>query len=144
VIRPVDGSESILAVDAAGRLTLTDGPTDSGLFVLTPSGDRHLIKRARVGTGGEPSCLGLKTNGSDPLTVEATPCDAGRSGQLFSVQRQNGSDAGGRPVYSLNSGGAYLRISTEGGLIAEELGDSTATGFSFVDNGAATVPTLGD
>ncbi|MEU8241111.1 hypothetical protein AB0C07_22950 [Actinoplanes missouriensis] len=144
VIRPIGTSESVVVVDSAGRLTLTDGPSDSALFVLTPSGNRYQIKTAKAGAGGEPSCMGLKTNGTDSLTVEAAPCDASRSGQLFTIQRQSGKDAAGRPVYSLSSGGAYLRVSNRGGLIAEEAGDAATSGFSFIDNGPSTLPKIGD
>ncbi len=142
VIRPVPSSESIEAIDDRGRLDLTDGEAPHSLFVLTPSGDKFLIKTAAAGAGGEPSCLGVKNNGSDPLTVEAAACDAGRAGQLFTITRQK-SDSQDRPTYAISNQGAFLQVSTRNGLIAEELGDSPLrTTFAFVDNGPQTLPAL--
>ncbi|MCW2144081.1 hypothetical protein BXY51_008686 [Actinoplanes cyaneus] len=144
VIRPLPSSGSVVAVDGNGRLTTTDG--DGGaLFVLTPTGGQHLIRTATARAGGEASCMKLTPNGSNPLTIRAAACDAGDSGQLFSIRKQRAKDAAGRSTYTISSGGAYLQVSAQNGLIAEELGDgSTRTTFSFVDNGKATLPQLGD
>jgi hypothetical protein len=142
VIKPIPSFESIVVVDDKGRLSLTDGEAEHGLFVLTPSGDQHLIKTAKVGAGGEPSCLGVKNNGSASLTVEAAPCDAGRAGQLFTITRQKGKDSNGDPTYAISNRSAYLQVFPSG-LIAEELGDAPLkTTFAFVDNGPSTLPSL--
>ena len=145
VIKPVQSSESVLALADDNRLTTTDGAAGRSLFVLTPNGRSYLIKTATAGRGGEPSCLGVRSNGSDPLTVEAAACDAGRAEQLFTIRAQGRRDAAGRPVYSISNRGAFLRLAGRSGLIAEELGDSPlTTTFTFVDNGPATLPQLGD
>ncbi len=144
VIRPLPSSGSVVAVDGDGRLITTDGD-GSALFVLTPTGGQHLIRTATAGAGGEASCMKLTANGSNPLTVRAAACDAGDSGQLFSIRKQGAKDAAGRSTYTISSGGAYLQVSAQNGLIAEELGDGPVrTTFSFVDNGKATLPQLGD
>ncbi|WP_433064777.1 hypothetical protein [Dactylosporangium sp. CS-033363] len=129
VIRPAEAGESILAVDDTGRLNLTDGPTDKGLFVLVPQGARHQIRTAT----GDQACLGLKNNGSRPLTIAATQCDPARDGQLFTIQ----PPASGDPAtYTISVSGAYLLVSRTNGVIAEEPGDATAlTAFVLVDNG---------
>jgi hypothetical protein len=135
VIKPIPSFESIVVVDDRGRLSLTDGEAEHSLFVLTPSGDQHLIKTAKAGTGGERSCLGVKAGGT-ALTVEAAACDAGRAGQLFTITRQKNDD--GDPTYAISNRGAFLQVSADSGLIAEELGDSPLkTTFAFVDNGPA-------
>ena len=145
VIRPLPNSGAIVALTGEGRLTTTDGDAATTLFVLTPTGGRHLIRTATAGAGGEASCLAITTDGSNPLTIRATACDAGDSRQLFSIQRQPKKDTAGRSTYTINSGGAYLQVSADNGLIAEELGDgSVRTTFSFVDNGKATLPKIGD
>jgi hypothetical protein len=136
VIKPAGQSEGILAVNDKGRLVVTDGPGTHTLFVLVPVRDGlHQIRTAKAGNGGEPSCMGVKNNGSNPLTVAAAACDAGRAGQLFRVRTaQEASDDG----YGISNQGAYLQISRTHGLIAEELSDAPLrTVYTFVDNGAA-------
>lgn len=81
VIKPVGPGEEILAVNDKGRLVDTDGPGTHTLFVLVPVRDGlHQIRIAKAGAGGEPSCLGVKNNGSSPLTVVAAACDTSRAG----------------------------------------------------------------
>ena len=138
VIRPIPSTESIVVVDGRGRLSLTDGEAEHGMFVLTPVGDKYLIKTAKAGTGGEPSCLGVKNNGSASLTVEAAACDTRRAGQLFTITRQ-GKDKDGDPTYAISNRSAFLQVFPSG-LIAEELGDAPLkTTYAFVDNGPATL-----
>ncbi|MFI5908177.1 hypothetical protein [Dactylosporangium sp. NPDC051541] len=132
VIRPAEAGESILAVDDGGRLNVTDGPTAKSLFVLVPSGARHQIRTATA----DRSCLGLKNNGSAPLTIVATACDASRDGQLFTIRPPSGGDPA---TYVISVSDAYLQSSKTNGLIAEEPGDAGAiTAFVLVDNGPAT------
>lgn len=135
VIKPAQEPEGILAVQK-GRLTVTDGPAEYTLFVLEPARDGlHQIRTAKAGTGGEPSCMGVQKNGSKPLTVVAAACDSSRAGQLFRIRKAQESSKEG---YGISNQGAYLQISSENGLIAEELGDSPLrTVYTFVDNGAA-------
>nr|WP_221379894.1 hypothetical protein [Actinoplanes polyasparticus] len=136
VIRPAGGPEGVLAVDGRGRLNLTDGPSEFTLFVFVPVRDGlHQIRTARAGAGGEPSCMGVKSNGPSPLTVVAAACDTRRAGQLFRVRKAPEAQADG---YGISNQSAYLQISPERGLIAEELGDAPLrTVYTFVDNGAA-------
>lgn len=136
VIKPVGQSESILAVDDKGQLVVTDGPGTHTLFVLVPVRDGlHQIRTAKADTGGEPSCMGVKNNGSNPLTVAAAACNTGRAGQLFRIRTtQEASEDG----YGISNQSAYLQISRTEGLIAEELGDAPLrTVYTFVDNGVA-------
>jgi hypothetical protein len=136
VIKPVPAAESILAVTGQGRLNATDGGSEFTLFVLSPAADgKHLIKTAETNASGEPSCMGVKSNGRNPLTVAAAACDAGRAGQLFTIAKAEKTD-NGRPTYAISNQGAFLQLSAKYGLIAEELGDSPLpTTFAFVDNG---------
>lgn len=54
-IVPVPSFESVLALDAKGRLGLTDGESDRSLFVFTPNGKRFQIKTAKADSdSGEP------------------------------------------------------------------------------------------
>jgi hypothetical protein len=143
VIAPIPGGESILAVDDKGRLGPADGDVDKGLFVLTPANGKHQIRTAAPDPGGEASCLGVKQNGSDPLTVVATACDTSRAGQLFTIKPEKKKDSKGRPTYAISNQGAFLQVADGYGLIAEELGDSPLrTTYSLVDNGPATLPSL--
>lgn len=142
VIRPARSTESIVVLDDRGRLGLTDGEAEHGMFVLTRVGDRYLIKTAKPGAGGEPSCLGVRNNGRGPLTVEAAACDTGRAGQLFTITRQPAGGRGGDPTYAISNRDAYLQVSGSG-LIAEELGDAPLrTTYAFVDNGPAVLSSL--
>ncbi|WP_433385550.1 hypothetical protein [Micromonospora sp. KLBMP9576] len=141
VLRPIASFESILAVDAKGRLNLTDGGSDTSLFVLVPAaGDRHQIRTAKAQQDGEPDCLGLRDNGSAPTTVVATACDAGRAGQLFAIAQTKKRDEG-RPTYTIEGeGGLFLRATDRQGLTAQRVGGSdtgAALTFDFVDNGVA-------
>jgi hypothetical protein len=130
VIKPIPSFEEIVAVDAKGRLGLTDGEAEHGLFVLIPVGDKYQIKTAKP----EPSCLGIKKNGSKALTVVAAACDPDRAGQLFTISRQQDKD--GDPTYAISSQNAFLQVFARSGLIAEELGDAPLkTTFALVDNG---------
>ncbi|MFI5933914.1 hypothetical protein [Actinoplanes sp. NPDC051494] len=141
VIKPIPGFESIVAVDDKGRLGLTDGEAEHGLFVLTPHNGKYLIKTAKADSSGEPSCMGIKNNGSSSLTVVATACDAGRAGQLFTITEQDAKEQGD-PTYSISAQGAFLQVFPDG-LIAEELGDAPLeTTYAFVDNGPSTLPAL--
>ena len=143
VIAPIPGGESILAVDDKGRLGPADGDVDKGLFVLTPANGKYQIKTAKPDPGGEAACLGVKQNGSDPLTVVAAPCDTSRAGQLFTIKPEKNKDSKGRPTYAISNQGAFLQVADGYGLIAEELGDSPLrTTYSLVDNGPATLPSL--
>ena len=136
VIKPVGSPESIVAVDDKGRLSSTDGEAPKGLFLLVPTEDAYMIKTAEVESTGNPSCMGVRNNGSDPLTVVASTCDAARDGQLFEIEEEEGGS--GERTYSIRNGDAFLQITREFGLIAQELGDSPLeTTFSFVDNGQA-------
>ncbi|MFI5494547.1 hypothetical protein [Actinoplanes sp. NPDC051859] len=132
VIAPVGSFESVLAVDDKGRLNTTDGDSEFSLFVLVPAtSGTHQIQTAKPSTDGQPACMGIKENGTQPLTVVAAPCDAERDGQLFTIGVAD-------EAYTINSAGAYLRVSPELGLIAEEIGDGpAATTFTLVDNGPA-------
>jgi hypothetical protein len=138
VLRPIGSFESILAVDAKGRLNLTDGDTESSLFVLLPAaGNRYQIRTAKVRGHGEPDCMGLRDNGAAPTTVVAAPCDAARPGQMFTVERTRATDEG-RPTYTIGGqGGVHLRVRDEEGLVAQRVDAGAATTFDLVDNGAA-------
>lgn len=143
VIKPNPSYESIVVVDAKGRLSTTDGEAEHGLFVLTPVGGKFQIKTAKADAGGELSCMGVKSNGSSPLTVVAAACDASRGGQLFTITEQKKKDSEGRPTYAIANDDAFLQIFSKYGLIAQELGDSPLeTTYSFVDNGPAKLPAL--
>ncbi|MGC4763172.1 hypothetical protein ACLQ20_09995 [Micromonospora sp. DT46] len=141
VLRPVGSFESILAVDAKGRLNLTDGDTDKSLFVLLPASDnRYQIRTAKAHSGGEPDCMGLRDNGSAPATVVAAACDAGRAGQLFTIEKTR-EKSQGRPTYTISGEGEVrLRATDRQGLVAQRVGEGAAgegLSFDFVDNGAA-------
>lgn len=141
VIKPIPSFESIVAIDSKGRLNLTDGEAKFGLFVLSPVGDKFQIKTAKAGDGKKAACIGIKNNGSNPLTAVAATCDPKRAGQLFTVTKQKAKD-NGRPTYAISNAGAFLQYFPRTGLIAEELGDAPlTTTYSFVDNGPA--PKLG-
>ena len=132
VIKPVGSAGTILAVDGRGRLNPTDGKTSQGLFVLTPVGDKFLIRADKT------SCLGVRTNGSRPRTVEAAPCDTSSPGQLFTITRRPDT-----PAYAISNRDAHLHISPRNGLIAEQPGDAPPhTTYTFVDSGPATFPAL--
>ncbi|GAA0450462.1 hypothetical protein [Actinoplanes campanulatus] len=142
VIKPIETTESIVVLEK-GKLTTTDGEAEHSLFVFTPHNGKFLIKTAKAGAGGEPSCLGIKTNGSNPLTVVAAACDTSRAGQLFTVAPVGKKDGSGRPIYSISNGDAFLQLSDRYGVIAEELGDAPlATTYALVDNGPSTLPAL--
>ncbi|NBE80136.1 hypothetical protein [Micromonospora rubida] len=141
VLRPVGSFESILAVDAKGRLNLTDGETDKSLFVLLPAGEnRYQIRTAKAHDGGEPDCMGLRDNGSAPATIVAAACDSRRAGQLFTIEKTQKRDQG-RPTYTIGGEGkVYLRAVDGQGLTAQRVGEGDAgegLTFDFVDNGVA-------
>jgi hypothetical protein len=136
VIAPVPSFESVLALDSRGRLNLTDGEGSRSLFVFVPAGKSYLIKTAKADAGsGEPLCLSIKVNGSNPLTVVATACDAGAAAQRFEVTARG-------KTYAISNRSAFLQV-VKGELIAEELGDAPlGTTYKLVDNGKASLPAL--
>ena len=137
VIKPLPTFESIVAIDGKGRLNLTDGEAKFGLFVLTPVGKKWQIKTAKPGDGKKAACIGIKNNGSKPLTAVAATCDTERAGQLFDITKLKAKD-NGRPTYAISNRGAFLQYFPRTGLIAEKLGDADLeTTYSFVDNGPA-------
>ena len=141
VIKPIPTFESIVAIDGKGRLDLTDGEAKFGLFVLSPVGKKWQIKTAKPGDGKKAACIGIRNNGSNPLTAVAATCDPERAGQLFDITKLKAKD-NGRPTYAISNRGAFLQYFPRTGLIAEELGDADLeTTYSFVDNGPA--PKLG-
>lgn len=131
-------NEGTLAVSRAGRIELSDHFDDSALFVLTPTAGKHQIRTGKIRGGGEALCLSVRRNGTSPLTLATTGCDAGASSQLFTVT------AAGSDTYSIAAaGGAYVRVSNQSGVIVEEVGDGPApTAFHLVDQGKATLPAL--
>jgi hypothetical protein len=141
VIKPIPSFESIVAIDGKGRLGLTDGEAEFGLFVLSPVGEKYQIKTAKAGDGKKAACIGVKNNGSNPLTAVAATCDSKRAGQLFDITKLAAKD-NGRPTYAISNAGAFLQYFPRTGLILQELGDAgLETSYSFVDNGPA--PKLG-
>jgi hypothetical protein len=141
VIKPIPSFESIVAIDGKGRLNLTDGEAYYGLFVLSPVGKKFQIKTAKPGDGKKAACIGVKNNGSNPLTAVAATCDSKRAGQLFTITKLKAKD-NGRSTYAISNAGAFLQYFPRTGLILEELGDAElTTSYSFVDNGPA--PKLG-
>jgi hypothetical protein len=133
---------SVLAVTQSGRVQVTPGRGDSALFVPVRTGDGYLIKVGTPRRGGEASCLKVRSNGENPLTVVASACDAGDDTQLFTFD-DNGKDGQGRAAYGIRNRDAFLQWRRTGGhgLIVEELGDSPLeTTFVLVDRGPSTVP----
>lgn len=134
VIVPVPSFESVLHVNDAGRLSLTDGGSDTTLFAVAPAGDKFQIKLVTAGKATD-SCLRVRTNGSQSLTVVKATCDAAADDQLFEVDLLDRDDAG-RGRYAISNLSAYLQVTQRGDLIAEELGDAElTTTFRLVDNG---------
>ena len=129
--------EGALAVSRAGRIELSDHFGDPALFVLTPTAGKHQIRTGTIRRGGEALCVSVRQNGTNPLTLTTTACDAGASSQLFTVTAAHGT-------YSIAAaGGAYVRLSSRSGVIVEETGDGPApTAFRLVDQGQATLPAL--
>ena len=117
VIKPVGGGGSTLALDAQGRLNLTDGETGREVFVLVPTGDKYLVK------ADETSCLGVR----ESHTVAAAPCDASLPGQLFTITQRPD-----QPAYAISNQGAYLQVSARNGVVVAQRGDAS---YTFVDKG---------
>ncbi|RZU49784.1 hypothetical protein EV385_1538 [Krasilnikovia cinnamomea] len=137
--------ESVVAVTSSGRVGVTADYGDRALFVpvpTAPSSSEHLIKTGKLTAGGEPYCLRVRGNGSDPLTVVTAACDTRDPAQRFTFA-EHGRDNQGRMTYAIRNGDAYLQWNPTGtsGLIAEELGDGNLdTTFVLIDRGAATLP----
>lgn len=135
--------ESGLSMSDDGKLVEADDDSGRQLFVPTPLGEgRYLVKaytRANDHPAAdEPSCWQVHNpQTSEPLTVEAAPCDADNPDQWFTITRS------GKRTYAISNASAYLQHSPSRGLILEELGDAPLRStFRFVDNGPA--PTVGD
>jgi hypothetical protein len=118
---------------------VTNRDGDTALFVpveTRPGSDRYLLKTGKLVEGGEPYCLQVKANGSNPLTVVTQDCDAGKINQQFRFQRLKGA-------YLISSDGVYLtwRPKAKFGLIAEEPGEGDdLTSWRLRDRGAAGIP----
>jgi len=141
---PVVGKEQtgggrVMTVTSAGRADVAGGGGDRALFVpVKTRGDRYLIKTGKLVKGGEPYCLEIKSNGSNPLTVVTAACDASETNQRFRFQKQ----ADG---YLVSSDGVYLYWRPNGryGLIAQESGEGDdLTSWRLRDKGEAGIPDL--
>jgi hypothetical protein len=140
--------ESLLNVLPGGRVGIGADFGDAGLFVPRPvasGGNLYQILTAKLRTGGQPSCLAVRADGSKPLTVVTAACDAADQAQLF-VWHNEGRDNQGRTMYGIENQSAYLQWNPQGnsGLIAEELGDASLdTTFVVIDHGKADLPQPG-
>jgi hypothetical protein len=130
---------SVMSVTPAGRADVTNRDGDSALFVpveTRPGSHRYLLKTGKLVKGGQPYCLQVKANGSNPLTVVTRTCQAGETTQQFRFQKQGGA-------YLVSSDGVYLtwRPKAKFGLIAEEPGEGDdLTSWKLRDRGAASLP----
>jgi hypothetical protein len=133
----VQAFESGVTLADDGRVTEADDDSGRQLFVLTPLGSgSYLIRTAKPGSDGKPSCWQEKANGSNSLTVVGAACSASDPAQKFTISPRGQSN--GLPAYSIANRDAYLQYSGRSGLILEELGDAPlTTTFRLVDNGAA-------
>jgi len=137
--------DSVLAVTAAGRIQVTDDYADRALFVPVPKArgaKERLIKTGTLRAGGEPFCLQVQGDGSDPFTVVTAACDAGERKQLFTFEPA-GKDDEGRTTYAVRNRDVFLQWHPLGatGLVAEKVDDSQMeTTFSLQDQGAAALP----
>jgi hypothetical protein len=129
---------TVLGVDLKGRVNVTDDFGDRAGFVpvqTSPKSKRYLVKTADMRSGGEPLCLQVQGNGSNPLTLVTKACDAGNSNQIFEFQEQ-GKDKKGQNKYLIHVDGVYLHYSkgSRYGLIVQESGEGDDL-TSFVVSG---------
>ena len=150
-IVPMDNGAELplttLGVDDNNRVNVTDDFGDRAGFVpvqTSAKSNKYLVKTADMRSGGEPLCLQVQGNGSNPLTVVTKACDAGNSDQIFQFQEQ-GKDKRGQNRYLIHVDGVYLHYSkgSRYGLIAQESGEGDDV-TSFVVSGyrAAQLPEL--
>lgn len=134
-LRPAKGAD-VLGVAGDDRVELSGSFGDRELFVLvprSPGSETYSIRTGKIREGGEPACLTVKENGSDPLSLVATACDAESVTQRFTFR-----SAGAGGGYHIEAaGGAYVWADERNGVYVEELGDGpAATAFLPVDKGA--------
>jgi len=140
-------SEATLAVGKSGRVELSEDFGDRALFVLTPvGGGQYWIQTAKLRTGGEAYCLGVKGK-----NVSTVACDAAAGAQLFRFRKTGTSD--GKPRYTIRTGAdTYLVQDPQGtlnpggtGVAAIQIGEGTPdidTPFLLADRGRASMPNL--
>jgi hypothetical protein len=139
--------DSVPAVTSTGRVDITEDFGDRALFVPVPKSagsTEFLIKTGKLRSGGEPLCLQVQGNGSNPLTLVTKACDAAETNQLFKFD-ENGPDKQDRMTYLISVDGLYLHYSPGGryGLIVEEPGEGDdLTSFVIIDRGGAALPAL--
>ncbi|WP_305788775.1 hypothetical protein [Symbioplanes lichenis] len=137
VIAPTDTYETVLHVDDKGHLALTDGDSDTTLFVLVPVNDeKHWIRTAKADSSGEQACIGLSMQSSGPAMLDAAPCDASASGQLFTIQSKG--EVEGKFRYAIKGDKGYnVRALDDEGVQAVAGASGKGTTFGFADNGKA-------
>jgi hypothetical protein len=137
VIAPTDTFETVLHVDDKGHLALTDGGSDSTLFVLVPvNDDKHWIRTAKADSSGEQACIGLSMQSSGPAMLDAAPCDAAKSGQLFTIASKG--EVEGKFRYAIKGDKGYnVRALDDEGVQAVAGASGKGTTFGFADNGKA-------
>ncbi|WP_306211896.1 hypothetical protein [Actinoplanes sp. RD1] len=133
VIAPADTYETVLHVDDKGHLALTDGESDTTLFVLVPVNDeKHWIRTAKADSSGEQACIGLSLQSTGPAMLDAAPCDASKSGQLFTIESK------GDKKYAIKGDKGYnVRALDDEGVQAVAGASGSGTTFGFADNGKA-------
>jgi hypothetical protein len=132
-------SEGILGIDRDLQATYAERQGARNQFVIVPTGNRFLVKTAKITRGGEPLCLQLAKK-----RVFVAACDAGLRQQQFSFRAASPSN--GKKTWTIRTTRHRYLVQNElGGFESAVIGEGTPdidTPFLIVDKGAASLPAL--
>ncbi|GGL98537.1 hypothetical protein [Micromonospora yangpuensis] len=128
--------ESAVSLLDDGQLGEVDGDEGRSLFVFLPQPDgSYLIRTAEPDSAGTRHCWQVGAGGGTPPIVAAR-CVPTDPAQQFTIG--TGPTADGDRTHTIGNGSAFLRHSSQLGLVLAEADAADAdTVFRFVDNGAA-------
>ena len=129
--------EPVLTVAASGRIGTYPGGADVGdreQFVLVPrsgGATSYLLKTAKLRTGGEPLCVGVRAG-----VLQIVACDAGDSSQFVALAAPNGAGGPIGDTFDLIVGGFNVEVGQDGKVSLKNRSTGFAsTTFRFLPQG---------
>ena len=129
--------EPVLTVTASGRLGTYPGGADVGdreQFVLVPrstGATSYLLKTAKLRTGGEPQCVGVRAG-----VLQIVACDAGDGSQFVALAAPKGAGGPIGETFDLIVGGFNVEVGQDGEVSLKKRSTGFAsTTFRFLPQG---------
>ena len=101
------------------------------LVPRSPGATSYLLKTAKLRTGGEPQCVGVRAG-----ALQTVACDAGDSSQFVTLAAPTGAGGPIRETFDLIVGGFNVEVDQDGKVSLKNRGTGFAsTTFRFLPQG---------